>query len=524
MIHIFFDAGTGFRYLHEVREPIARSRRRSWPAVAALVLSLVPLSNINASGDAGLTVVGMDVRVELRPEQGLMTETARITLEGSSGPVVRFRLNQALLVERSRAGKGVAGHSQTGDELTVTMTPPMENERRTLTLVMTGRPRYLGADRITENGAVLGGADHWIPTLPLTAAMVNLEVVAPPGWAVLGSGEPAAGRTGEIHRFQTMRPVRSVGLAAGPGLRTTVATLARTPLRVIGDQSRDAAGLASIFADPMTWLSGTVAPYPFESLNLAFVPGIMRPAYAGGFIAIPADQATTTLADGADLIASLWFGQHLAGDGPWMESLAAWQAMAYARDRGQGVPSRLAAQRDRYLSMSGNRDVAISRADGDTAGAVIRGKGSSAWDMIRMTCGNRHFQARMAAMTAEPFGPPLELAAVRARFADGTAEPVEMVFIDWFDRIGLPRFTTALKTLPTSRDEWRADLSIKQLGRAYTLSLDVVFHGAGQEHRETIRIDQHTTQLLFVLPFQALRVELDPLGRIFKQPTFTRKQ
>ena len=523
MINILFDAGSRFRYLLQVREPIARSWIRSRPAVIALVLALAPLSNISASVDAGLTVVGIDVRVELRPEQGLITETARITLEGSSGPVVRFRLNRSLQVERSRTGNGVVGHSQVGETLTVTMTPPMENERRTLTFVMTGRPKHKGDDRVSESGVVLGAGDHWIPTLPSTAAMVDLQVVAPPGWTVLASGEPLPDQAGELHRFRSGKQVRSVGLAAGPGLTTTTSTMANTPLRVAGGNTRDAKELGRIFSDPLTWLSGTVAPYPYEGLNLAFMPGLDRPVYGGGFIAVPADLALTSLADGADLLTSLWFGEYLAGDGPWMESLAAWQALTYARDRGHGMPSRIAAQRDLYLLMSPNRDVAIRRADGDTPDAVIRGKGSAAWEMIRSTCGNRHFQARMAAMLAEGSGAPLQLEGVRSRFTAGSSEPVEKVFSDWFDRTGLPRFTTRLKSFPTSRGQWRTDLEIHQQGRPYTASVEVVFHGAGQEHRETVHIDQETTQLLYVLPFQAIRAELDPLGRIYKQPTITRK-
>ncbi len=495
-----------------------------WPAVLALLLSLAHVSNISASGDDGLTVVGMAVLVELRPELGLITETAQVTLEGSSGPLVRFRLNRSLQVERIRAGSGAARHSQAGDTLTVTLTPPMNDERRTLTFQITGRPRHEGTDRVGSKGVVLGAEDHWIPSLPLTAAAADLQVVAPPGWTVLASGEPVAGRTGNTHRFRTRRPVRSIGLAAGPDLSITEATMGRTPLRVAAGGGIEATGLAQVFSDAMTWLSGTLVPYPFEGLNLALMPGLEGPVYAGGFVAVPADQALTSLADGADLLASLWFGQSLTGDGPWMESLAAWQAVAYSRDRGHGMPLRIADQRDRYLSMSHNRDVAIRRADDRTPDAVVRGKGSAAWEMVRMTCGNRHFSAQMAAMIAGPPGAPLRLEEVRKRFAANSPEPVEAVFADWFDRTGLPAFTTELNTFPTSRNQWRTDLSIHQRGRPYTLSLDVVFHGAGQEHRETVRIDRETTQLLYVLPFQVIRVELDPLGRIYKQPTITRKR
>jgi hypothetical protein len=356
------------------------------------------------------------------------------------------------------------------------------------------------------------------------AAQADLEVVAPAGWTVLASGEPVSGQATDVHRFRTRRPVRSIGLAAGPGLTTTASTLAGTPLRVAGDGSHDASTLAQVFSDPLTWLSGTVAPYPFEGLNLAIVPGLERPVYGSGFIAVPADQTPATLADGADLLASLWFGQYLAGDGPWMESLAAWQAVAYARDRGQGLPPRIASQRDRYLAMSSNRDVALRRADDSTPEEIIRGKGSAAWEMIRLTCGNRHFRTRLGAMIADGPGDVLHLKEVRASFAEGSPEQVKTVFADWFDRTGLPGFTTWLRTTPTSRNEWRTDLSIQQRGRPYTTSLEVVFHGAGQEHRETVRIDQEKSQLLYVLPFQALRVELDPLGRIFKQPTITRKR
>jgi hypothetical protein len=522
-VFIFFDAVTRFRYLLQVREPIARIRNRSWPAIIAIALALA-FSNISASGDDKLRVVGMDVRVELRPELGLISETARITVEGSSGPVVRFRLNRGLLVERIQAGTGVAGYSQTGDTVSVTLAPAMENERRTLTFKIAGRPHSRRDQPVSPQGALLGAGEQWIPTLPNITAEADLEVVAPAGWTVLASGEPVSGQPASVHRFRSRQPVRAIGLAAGPGLTVTTATMAGTPLRVAGDVGRDAGALAKVFSDPLTWFSGTVAPYPFEGLNLVFVSGLDRPVYGGGFIAIPVDQAPATLAGGADLLSSLWFGQYLAGDGPWIGSLAAWQAVSYARDRGQGLPPRIASQRDRYLAISSNRDAALRRADDDTPEEVIRGKGSAAWDMIRLTCGNRHFQARLGALIASGPGEVLSLEKVRGLFEEGSPEQVKTVFSDWFDRTGLPGFTTRLRTSPTSRNEWRTDLTIQQRGRPYTATMDVVFHGSGREHRETVRIDRETSQLLYILPFQALRVELDPLGRIFKQPTITRKR
>lgn len=503
---------------------MARSWNRSWPALLALLLALAPFSNIQASDDDGLTVVGMDVTVELRPEQGLISETARLTLQGSSGPVVRFRLNRGLQVERSRAGSGSIRHSQTGDTVSVTLTPPLQDEQRTITLELAGRPRAHGNDRVNGNGAVLGAADHWIPALPHTAAAARLEVVAPAHWTVLASGEPQPGTKAGAHRFRTRRPVRSLGLAAGPALVRTDASIAGTPLRVAGNGEQVAEELAALFADPLTWLSGTVVPYPFEGVNLAFVPGLERTVHAAGFIAVPADRPVNSKADGGELLSPLWFGEYLAGDGPWMDGLAAWQAVTYARDRGQGMPARIGALRDRYLSMSHNRDVAIRRADQDTPEAVVRGKGSAAWEMVRATCGNRHFKNRLDELAAAGLGGPVRLADLRTRFVADSSEPVEAVFEDWFDRTGLPALTTELHTTPTSRDEWRTDLSIRQQGKPYTLTLDVVFHGAGQIHREAVRIDRETTRLLYILPFQAIRVELDPLGRIYKQPTITRKR
>jgi hypothetical protein len=310
-----------------------------------------------------------------------------------------------------------------------------------------------------------------------------------------------------------------VAIAAGPGLEVTTTRVLNTPVRILsrpGGTPRPA-DVAERLRDGLAWLSGALAPYPFDGFNLAFVPGAETRVRAGGFLAVPAQVPLENASDGADLLSGQWFGERLAGDGPWIEAWASWQSIVFARDRALPLPSDLVRLRDAYFQLLSG-DVPLARAASDTPEAVLRGKGSAAPDMIRLAVDDRSFFAALRRLFERPVGAPIRLAALREAIDKESGRGLTRAFADWFEGRGAPELDAAIRTFPAAGGGWRVDLTLVQKSGTYALPVDVVFQGPGEEHRETIQIEEAKFQAVYDLPFEPLRVTLDPNRRIFRRP------
>jgi hypothetical protein len=62
------------------------------------------------------------------------------------------------------------------------------------------------------------------------------------------------------------------------------------------------------------------------------------------------------------------------------------------------------------------------------------------------------------------------------------------------------------------------DLTVVQKSGSYAIPVEVVFHGPGEQHREVVTLDAAQFQAVYDLPFEPLRVELDPNRKIFRRP------
>jgi hypothetical protein len=60
-------------------------------------------------------------------------------------------------------------------------------------------------------------------------------------------------------------------------------------------------------------------------------------------------------------------------------------------------------------------------------------------------------------------------------------------------------------------------VTLTQKTAAYEMPVDIVIYGPGDEHRETVEIDSDSTAVFYILPFEPKRIELDPLGRIYRR-------
>jgi hypothetical protein len=335
----------------------------------------------------------------------------------------------------------------------------------------------------------------------------------------MAPGESSGGTADGTWEWRASKPVRNVAVVASPKLVVARGEVAGTPLRVASADATVRLGhLTDAVGDPMAWFSGAIAAYPFDGLNLAFIDGFEGRASGGGMVVVPGRLSIAGPPDGAALVAGQWFGEAFGGDGRWVESFAAWEATVYCRDRTLPLPSDIERLRREYFDLV-DGDVPLALAGPKTPEAVVRGKGSAAPDMVRLVVGDRAFYAAVPDLFKPVGRPPLGLGEVRAVFERRAGRELDPVFAEWFDRAGVPQFKAVLRTQPSSTGGFRTDLALTQMRDLYTLPVEVLFQGPGEEHREVLDVSQEVTSVFYVLPFQAARVEIDPLHRIYRRET-----
>ncbi|HZN53972.1 MAG TPA: hypothetical protein VFB67_01505, partial [Candidatus Polarisedimenticolaceae bacterium] len=413
------------------------------------------------------------------------------------------------------ASSGVIEHRQAGSELIVDVDPPIDGER-TLTFAIAGQPRPKTETEISAQRAILAPSSSWYPTLPGTWAASAVTIRVPAGWGAAASGTPTARTAAGVFRFTNDKPVRTIAVAAAPGLKSADGTLAAVPFRMAAVASAvPVKSFTPRLTPAMAWLSGALAPYAFEGFQLVTLPGYTGRVSASGIAIVGGPLQLATDADGADLLAGQWFGEALPGDGAWIEAFAAWEACVFARDRGLPIPREIARLRGAYFQLLSG-DVALSKAQATAPEEVIRGKGSAAPDMVRLVAGDRAMFDAIRELFAAPAGAPLTLRDLRAVLERHAQRPLERAFTEWFERPGAPEIAAELRSFPASSGGFRADIRLTQKRGIYALPVDLIIHGAGESHRETVELDDETTSVFYVVPFEPTRIEIDPLNRLFR--------
>ncbi|ANM31494.1 hypothetical protein ABI59_20885 [Acidobacteria bacterium Mor1] len=462
-------------------------------------------------------IASIEIDFEFDPARGSIREQVDLVVESAETRELRLRIDPNLTVERSWTSQGSVEHRKAGQEVVLQLDPPISG-RRKVSLTLSGRPRRGSKPLVSDQGVVLSPDDHWYPTLGPTWAVSDVRVKVPEGWVAVAPGAPVAETPDGAFRFRSRKPVRGLALVAGPDLQLTSCRVVREQARIVGpDLGERADEICRHLADPMSWMAGSLSPYPFDGFNLVLLPGLESRIEAGGMVVESDRFPLDGPQDAADLLAGQWFGQRIAGDGPWMRSFAAWQAAVYARDRAKPVGTDIGRLRAAYLAMSPGNDVPLARADEETPEPVLRGKGSAAPDMIRLTVGDRKFFRAVQDLFRMPISPPLSLQGLQGVFEQRAGMSLERAFADWFERRGALEIESVLRTLQTPRGEWRIDLTLSQRGQPYQVPVDVVFHGLEQQHREVISLDERQATLVYFLPFEPKRVEIDPLRRLFRR-------
>lgn len=481
-------------------------------ALPAMLLASIPPAAAAAS-DA--RVVRLDVDVAVDPSRGTLHETVSLAVAGNGTRHVVFAIDEGFSVKTSRASAGVVDHRQAGSQLIVDLDPPLSGER-TLTFTIAGQPHRGTETEIGPARAVLAPSAAWYPQLGDTWGTAAVTVHVPAGWAAIAPGAPAPRTAPGVFRFTTGSNVRTIAVAAAPGLKLTEGAIVAVPFRLATTgSSAPMKTTAKRLAPAMAWLSGALAPYPFDGFNLALLPGYSGRVRASGMMVVGTAAPLAGDSDGADLLAGQWFGEALGGDGAWIEAFAAWEACVFARDRALPLPSDIVRLRAGYFELRSG-DVALTRAAATAPAEVLRGKGSAAPDMVRLVAGDRPMFDAIRRLFAGPIGPRRSIAELKAAIEDTSGHPLDRVFSEWFERAGAPELVGTLRSFPAAEGGFRADIAVTQKRGLYALPVEIVIHGAGEERRETVEIADEVTSVFYDLPFEPKRIEIDPLERIFR--------
>jgi len=484
--------------------------------IAILAALLIPIPPAASQSGGDLRVSQLDLDLTLDPPAGTLQETVALSVSGKGTAHLVFAIDEGLSVKTSRTSEGTIDHRQAGSELIVDLDPALDGPR-TLTFTIGGRPRRGTETEIDRTHAILAPSAVWYPQARHVWATTTLTVRVPPGWTAVAAGVPETPSEPGTFRFTTKRPVRSIAVAAAPGLDTVSGSIVAVPFRLATTAATaPLAATARKLGPAMAWLSGALAPYPFDGFSLVLLPGYSGRVQASGLLIIGASIPLATDADGADLLAGQWFGEALGGDGAWIEAFAAWEACVFARDRSLPLPGDIARLRTGYFRLLSG-DVALGSAPATAPAEVLRGKGSAAPDMVRLVAGDRATFDAIRELFAAPPGPPRSLVDVKATIEKHAQRLLDRTFEDWFSRTGAPEFESELRSHPAADGGFRADVTVTQKRGTYALPLDIIIYGAGFERRETIEVAQPSSNVFYILPFAPKRVELDPLNRIFRR-------
>lgn len=455
------------------------------------------------------------IDVTIDPARGTLDEAVSLVVAGRGVSHLVFALDEGLGVKSSRTSAGVIDHRQAGDSLIVDLDPPLDGPR-TLGFKIGGQPGRHAETAIGPQRAILSPSTPWYPRLDGLWATTSVTVRAPVGWGSVAPGAPAPRTAPGVSKWSTGRPVRSIAVAAAPGLTVTAGSIVSTPFRLAtAGAAPTVKTVAARLAPAMAWLSGALAPYPFDSFNLVMLPGYEGRVDAGGMAIVGRAAPLASDSDGADVLAGQWWGQVVGGDGAWIEAFAAWEGCVFARDRALPLPSDVEARRLGYFQLRSG-DVPLASAPAVAPPEVLRGKGSAAPDMIRLVAGDRATFDAMREVFAAPAGRPLSLPALRAVIEKHAGRNLEREFAEWFERTGAPEFEASVRSFPAAGGGYRADVTLTQKRGIYALPVDVVVYGPGGEKRETIEVADEATSVFYVVPFEPKRIEIDPLNRIFR--------
>lgn len=148
--------------------------------------------------------------------------------------------------------------------------------------------------------------------------------------------------------------------------------------------------------------------------------------------------------------------------------------------------------------------------------AVIYMKGGVVFDLLRQRMGAPAFGAALRRYAKEYRFKPAGLPDFTRLCDAACGKPTKDLFDQWVAGEGFPHFK--IERVETAEAGAPLKVTVKQVGKAFSLDLPVVFEGEGKREERRFAVSKETEVLEAAIPFKIEKVVLDPAGRLLKRP------
>ncbi len=461
----------------------------------------------------------------MRPDSGEISVEDNVRVEDPTA-AFEFVLNAGLSVQTADGTLQTLATS--ADGLRKAYRVSMQTPGRSLTLRYQGRPRFSGQrthggmpiGSVSEEGVYLDGASAWFPLFDLPIDRVRMAVSLPAGWQAVGVGGRSR-QDGQVN-WTSDQPHDALYLIANRFTRyhrshgaidlsvwllKEDAALAETYLGVMGD-----------YIDHYSRLIGD---YPYEKFAVVENPwqtGFGMPSFTllgSQVMRLPFIPYTSLPHE----ILHNWWGNGVWVDyqkGNWSEGLTAYMADHWMQERqGKGRQYRLKALQ-RYSNFAADGEDMpllqfVSRHN-DTSQSIGYSKSLMLFHMLRTAMGDAAFSAGLQRLWQQHRFSPIGFADAIDSIT-GPDRELAAQARQWLERPDAPRLRLVDVGVEASSGTYRLTLDIAQENAppfAFDLPVAVSLSGETSARLLQARVDKPRNRLVFDLPGEPLRVDIDP--------------
>jgi len=534
------------RMLLLIKTPKTKGRftrfgRRAWIGIAAVLVWLAA-----ATGAAALEA-SHDLQVTLRPKQGGLSGTDRITVKDCPPGKLTMGLNPDLRITSLQVDGRPRPAVTTGGAVVVDLSEAECEAGAALSIRYEGRfqdkapelpvntdnPGYGVTGTIGPRGTLLLGGAGWYPTVRGAIETVRLQVTAPTGVSAVTAGRALGVATRAEHTVSTWQidpPAGRLALSAGRYSITT-ATAGDTPIATyfFADDRPLADTYLKATTRYLALYNDLFGPYAFPKFAVVenfFPTGYGFPSYTlmgGRVLRLPFIVHTSL----GHEIAHSWWGNGVLvdpADGNWSEGLTSY----VAEHLYQEMASPQAARRDRRQLLRNYAAIVTPETDfplrrfthrySPLTQTIGYDKGAMVFHMLRHTIGEDAFWGGLRDLYASRLHHTADWRDLQNAFEAAGNRDLGWFFRQWLDRAGAPvLWLEDIQARPAGPGGYRVEGILRQKAPFYRLTVPLKVTAAEAEASTAVTIDGARAPFALTVGGAPRHLEADPQVDVFRR-------